>query len=393
MAIKSYSLKKSGNKFLSDHFQVKEFASIGQGKTYSDTVLIDSALVTLLEKVYKHFNCSSIVISSGYRTSAHDKAVGGSGSGYHVKGQAADFCCYDKNKKQIESKKIVLYLEDIKCYGIGYKCGGSSVYTHADTRTASAKWWGDESRNFLDISQLGGYHSFYQYFAIKKTETPSTTTKPKKTMKLSTNGLNLIKSFEGFSAVACKALPTEEYLTIGYGHYGPDVKPGQTITQAGALKLLNEDCKKFVAAVNKALKVGVTQNQFDAMVSLAYNFGVYGFADSDLVKYLNAGKFFKACAEFTLWRKSGNQIIPGLQNRRTKELKRFIDGCTVTLTDKMNARSGASTLNKVVKVLMSGSKIIITDVAVNYSSTAIDIWGKCSAGWVCLKQGSTFYAK
>ncbi|MBQ7505299.1 MAG: glycoside hydrolase family protein [Ruminococcus sp.] len=390
MVVKTYSLKKDGNKFLSDHFQVKEFASIGQGKTYSDTVLIDSALVTLLEKVYKHFNCSSIVISSCYRTAAHDIAVGGSGSGYHVKGQAADFCCYDKNKKAIESKKIVLYLEDIKCYGIGYKCGGSTTYTHADTRAASAKWWGDESRNFLDISQLGGYSSFYDYLGVSK----STTATGKKTMKLSTDGLNLIKSYEGLSLKACKALPTEQYYTIGYGHYGPDVKPGQTITQAAALRLLNEDCKKFVNAVNKALKVSVTQNQFDAMVSLAYNIGVNGFAESDLVKYLNAGKFFKACAEFPLWRRDEKKnIVPGLQNRRTKELKRFIVDSSVTLTDKMNVRSGAATSKKVVKVLASGSKIKITDVVVNYSSTAIDIWGKCSAGWVCLKQGSTFYAK
>ena len=395
MAVKTYSLKKDGEKYLSAHFQVKEFASIGQGKTYSDKVLIDTALTTLLEKVFKHFSCSSIIISSGYRTSAHDIAVGGSGSGYHVKGQAADFCCYDKNKKAIPSSKVVLYLEDIKCYGIGYRCGGSDTYTHADTRVVSAKWWGDESKNFLDISQINGSTSFYNYLGVKKTTTTdSTSTTPKKkTMAISDSGVDLIKSFEGLSLKACKALPTEEYYTIGYGHYGADVKPTDTITAAGALKLLKSDLKLYVDGVNKALKVGVTQNQFDAMVSLAYNIGVYGFIESDLVKHLNAGEKFKAAAEFPLWRNSGNAIIPGLQNRRVRELKLFMKGESYTLTDKMNVRKSASTGSSVIKTVAKDTKVKVTDVSVTFSTSKIDIWCKCSDGWICFKQGSAFYAK
>ncbi len=398
MSIKKYSLKKSGGTYLSDHFQVKEFASAGQGKTYSDTVLIDTALVKLLEKVYKHFNCSSIIISSGYRTSAHDIAVGGSGSGYHVKGQAADFCCYDKNKKAIPSSKVVLYLEDIKCYGIGFRCGGSDVYTHADTRAESAKWWGDESKNFLDISQINSSKSFYTYLGVKKTatttKTSTTTTAPKKkTMSISDAGVDGIKFYEGLSLVACKALPTEEYLTIGYGHYGADVKPGQTITKKGALELLKNDLKDYVAGVNKALKVGVTQNQFDALVSFAYNCGIYGLQSSDLISYLNKGEIFKAAAEFPLWRKSGGAIIAGLQNRRARELKLFMKGETFALTDKMNVRKSASTGAAVVKTIKSGTKVKVTDVSVSYSPSQIDIWCKCSSGWICFKQGDAFFAK
>ena len=91
---------------------------------------------------------------------------------------------------------------------------------------------------------------------------------------ISSNGVVLIKSFEGFSRVACKALPSEKYLTIGYGHYGKDVKPNQTITEAEAVKLLVKDLSGFVAKVNKYnRKYGFTQNEFDALVSFCYNVG------------------------------------------------------------------------------------------------------------------------
>ena len=387
MAIKTYSAKKHGKKMLSAHFAVGEFAS-----AYCDKILIDTELITLLEKVFAHFSCSKIIISSGYRPPVEDKAVGGSGSGYHVRGQAADFCAYDANGKKIDSSKVVLYLEDIGVNGIGYRCGGSPVYTHVDTRT-EYKWYGDEANG-------KSCTSFYTYLGVKKTaekkpaeSKPTTSTPAKKNMNISDAGVELIKSYEGLSLKACKALPTEQYYTIGYGHYGSDVKPTDTITAEGAKQLLKKDLVFYVEHVNNALKVEVTQNQFDACVSLAYNIGVYGFAESDLVKYLNAGKFFKACAEFTLWRKSGGNIIAGLQNRRTKELRLFIKGNKVKLTAEMNVREKAGTSAKIVKTLAKGKSIKITDISINYTDAAIDIWGKYSGGWICLKQGATFYAK
>lgn len=73
-------------------------------------------------------------------------------------------------------------------------------------------------------------------------------------MKISEKGIELIKSFEGFSPVACKCLPSEKYYTIGYGHYGADVKAGQTITKEGALELLKRDVAKIESAVNECMK-------------------------------------------------------------------------------------------------------------------------------------------
>ena len=413
MSVINYKYSTQKNTKLSEHFSVYEFVSKGSnGYLYSDNILIDTDLIELLEKVFEHFSCSMIIISSGYRTSAHDINVGGSGSGYHCTGQAADFCCYDSSGKQIDSGKVACYLEDINCYGIGYKCGGSQYYTHADTRLISRKWHGDESKNCLSIQSINGSTSFYDYLGIKRTDSKETSSISSE-MRLSNSGLDLIKSFEGLSLKACKAIPTEKYYTIGYGHYGADVKAGQTITETEALSLLKSDVKIFESTVNSAIKVKVTQNQFDAMVSLCYNIGIGAFQSSDLVSFLNNKKLWHGAAEFPLWRKAGGSILSGLQNRRAKELSLFAVGMDVSLTDSMNVRAGAGTSYKIKKVnqltadgkrnatttntnsnavFKSGTVITILEVKVNYSDSNIDIWGRCPSGWVCLKQGDNIFA-
>ena len=136
---------------------------------------------------------------------------------------------------------------------------------------------------------------------------------------ISSNGVVLIKSFEGFSRVACKALPTEKYLTIGYGHYGKDVKPNQTITEAEAVKLLVKDLSGFVSKVNKYnRKYGFTQNEFDALVSFCYNVG-------NIDGLTKNGTRTKAqiADKFLAYSYSGGKFIKGLYNRRVKERKLF----------------------------------------------------------------------
>lgn len=159
--IKKYSRKKDGEKFVSKHFQVKEFGSFSGAKWYSDEIPIDGDLVIILEKVFNQYKCSKAIISSGYRTKEHDLAVGGSGSGYHLTGQAADICFYDSFGKPIPSKEICFFLQDIGVYGIGHGAGGSSVHTHIDTRPAARKWFGDESTNYVATSD------WYTYFKTK----------------------------------------------------------------------------------------------------------------------------------------------------------------------------------------------------------------------------------
>ena len=171
---KTYSYSRDGNTALSPHFQVHEFASINGTKLYSDTVLVDDALVALLERLYtaagKFGTVLAIYVNSGYRTPAHDKAVGGSGCGQHVLGKAADIIIKVKAAGAdtiqtgsyyfLSGKRICCILKDLGCLGIGY-IGGRAV--HCDTRTV--RWWGDESTGKNNVTD------WYSYFAIKKPAT------------------------------------------------------------------------------------------------------------------------------------------------------------------------------------------------------------------------------
>lgn len=161
--ITTYSYKSHKDKKLSNHFQVKEFASwkVKNKTLYSDKVKIHNKLIQILEIVYAELDCSKIIINSGYRTSKHDKAVGGSGNGQHTLGRACDFTAYDKNGKIIDAKKICCLLEDMGVWGIGYI---SPTSVHVDTRLKSKQWWGDETKaGSPNISKLG-YKSFHDYF-------------------------------------------------------------------------------------------------------------------------------------------------------------------------------------------------------------------------------------
>jgi lysozyme len=144
-------------------------------------------------------------------------------------------------------------------------------------------------------------------------------------MKVSSNGLALIKQFEGFRAQAyiCPA----GVLTIGYGSTGKHVKRGQVITEAEATALLIKDAARFERAVN-ALGLKLTQNQFDALVSLAFNIGTGNFASSTLVKRLKVGDMAGAAAQFAAWNKARVngvlKVLPGLVRRRAAEAALFV---------------------------------------------------------------------
>src|SRR5699024_8476523 len=77
----------------------------------------------------------------------------------------------------------------------------------------------------------------------------------------------------GLRLTAYKATRRDKYYTIGYGHYGADVKQGMTITEAQAEAYLQQDVAEAESAVNKYSGYGFNQNQFDALVSFAYNVG------------------------------------------------------------------------------------------------------------------------
>lgn len=151
---------------------------------------------------------------------------------------------------------------------------------------------------------------------------------PLKQMTTSPAGLAVIKHFEGceLTAYLCPAgIPT-----IGYGHTGEDVKLGDTITQAQADELLAKDVQRFENAVFNAVRFGLRQHEFDALVSFAFNVGVTAFKGSSLVNYLNRGMKAHTASEFPKWRwvtdkKLGKKVEDkGLVARREAERNLFL---------------------------------------------------------------------
>lgn len=161
-------------------------------------------------------------------------------------------------------------------------------------------------------------------------------------MNISNSGLDFIKDYEGLRLKAYKVLDSEKHYTIGYGHYGSDVRFGQTITKAKADELFKKDVKRFENAVNRLVKVDINQNQFDALVSFAYNVGEGALQDSTLLSKLNRGDFKGASAEFPRWNKSGGKVLAGLTKRRAKERALFDKATAKSTGTKSQAKSGAS---------------------------------------------------
>ncbi len=143
-------------------------------------------------------------------------------------------------------------------------------------------------------------------------------------MKTGKEGKNLIKKFEGFRAKAylCPA----NVMTIGFGTTrinGNPVPKDLTITVDEADAFLEADLKMFEDAVNTFVKVSITQNQFDALVSFVYNVGVGNFKNSTLLKMLNSLDFKGAADQFLRWNKAAGKVLKGLETRRAAERELF----------------------------------------------------------------------
>ena len=151
-------------------------------------------------------------------------------------------------------------------------------------------------------------------------------------MKMSQNGTKLLAEWEG--------LRTEVYddaaglPTIGVGHLltknerdtgritikGQAVDYQQGLSEQQVLDLLAQDLERFEAAVNDGVQVALNQNQYDALVSFAFNVGRQAFKSSTLLKKLNQGLYDEVPAQLRRWNKAGGNVIQGLVNRREKEI-------------------------------------------------------------------------
>lgn len=136
------------------------------------------------------------------------------------------------------------------------------------------------------------------------------------------SGLALIKRFEGLELKAYR--DPVGVLTIGYGSTGSHVKPGMVITEAQAEELLKKDLARFEAAVDKLCPIA-TDNQFSALVSLAFNVGEGegGLKTSTLRRKHNEGDYVGAANEFARWRFAGGRELAGLVKRRAAEAQLY----------------------------------------------------------------------
>lgn len=148
-------------------------------------------------------------------------------------------------------------------------------------------------------------------------------------MRTSSAGRAAITKHEGVRLAAYPDPASKgEPFTIGVGHTSragpPKVTKGMKITRAQADEILSRDLAAFEAAVSKAVKVPLNQNEFDALVSLAFNIGAGAFAKSTLVKKLNAGDRAGAANAFLSWNKAAGKVMKGLTKRREDERRLFL---------------------------------------------------------------------
>lgn len=135
MAIRTY--RKGSVEKLSENFRVHEFACKGSS-CLCTTVLVDDALVNILQKIRDHFG--KVTITSAYRCSKHNKKVGGATKSYHTKGQAADI-----KVDGVSPAEVAKYAESIGVKGIGlYETAADGFFVHIDTRTYKSFWYGQK---------------------------------------------------------------------------------------------------------------------------------------------------------------------------------------------------------------------------------------------------------
>ena len=141
-------------------------------------------------------------------------------------------------------------------------------------------------------------------------------------MKLNKEGSDLIKSFEGckLKAYQCSA----KKWTIGYGNTffedGTPVVAGNAISQQKAEDMFELIASEFASKVAKLVTSNVTENQFGALVSFAYNCGAVNLQKSTLLKKVNANHNDQSIrGEFLKWNKAGGKVLAGLSRRREAE--------------------------------------------------------------------------
>lgn len=226
-------------------------------------------------------------------------------------------------------------------------------------------------------------------------------------MNISDVGLKLIAKWEGKRNRLYN--DPAGHCTIGYGklvHLGPcDGRANEApyrngLTDEECLNLLKTDVNNFAAQVEAVLRVPVSQTQFDALVSLAYNIGIGAFSTSQLLILLNAGDYAGAAPQFLRWNRAsvGGKLteLPGLTSRRKEEMALFgtsapicaeatrsQKGAWVT-ADKLNLRTGPGTSFPIIGQLTRGTNVGVLNVKDGWAKVGEQLF--VSAEWLSYKE-------
>lgn len=209
------------------------------------------------------------------------------------------------------------------------------------------------------------------------------------TRHINNEGLSLIKNYEGCRLQAYKPVFTERYMTIGFGHYGADVTSSMTITKQQAEDLLKKDLSRFEQGVEDCVKVSITDNQFSALVSFAYNCGINALKNSTLLKRLNNKDYTGASNEFLKWNKANGKPLAGLTRRRNAERNLFLKHEThnndnlpykVKTNTDLNIRIAPSTTSSIIRTVPKDTELTVWAV----QTLGGKLWGKNGIQYFCL---------
>ena len=139
-------------------------------------------------------------------------------------------------------------------------------------------------------------------------------------MKISEDGLELIKKFEGCETTAYQ--DSVGVWTIGFGHT-KGVEEGQTCSIEDAESMLADEMDEYEGYINNMVKVELQQHEFDALVAWVYNLGPTNLGESTMLKVLNGGQFDRVPDEMNRWTRAGGKILEGLVRRRQAESLMF----------------------------------------------------------------------
>ena len=147
-------------------------------------------------------------------------------------------------------------------------------------------------------------------------------------MQISAEGLAIIKRHEGFRSHPYRdavGIPTIGYGATFYPVTGRRVSMADPpLSEPQASALLEAMVERFAAGISRYAQVPLTQNQFDALVSWAYNVGLEAARTSTLMRRLNAGDYQGAADQLPRWNRAGGRVLPGLTRRRAAERAMFL---------------------------------------------------------------------